>query len=87
MSINRQMGDAGYVGLGYRFSFDDGKSIQRYEDINADGTGTDVDSLFYDRRNSNLTNTFDMDYFYSDSVYRINMSASAAPVLMTIDKY
>ena len=51
VSINRQMGDAGYVGLGYRFSFDDGKSIQRYEDINADGTGTDVDSLFYDRRN------------------------------------
>ena len=85
VSINRRMGDAGYVGLGYRFSFDDGKSIQRYEDINADGTGTDVDSLFYDRRNSNLTNTFDMDYFYSDSVYRINMSASAAPVLMTID--
>ena len=85
VSINRQMGDAGYVGLGYRFSFDDGKSIQRYEDINADGTGTDVDSLFYDRRNSNLTNTFDMDYFYSDSVYRINMSASAAPVLMNID--
>ncbi len=85
ISLNRQIGEYGYLGVGYNFSFDDGKSIQRYEDVGADGTLSEVDSLYYDRRNSNLNNTFDLDYFYSDSVYRINMSANMAPVLMTID--
>ena len=85
VSLNRQIGESAYLGLGYRFSFDDSKSIQRYEDVGADGTLSEVDSLYYDRRNSNLNNTFDMDYSYSDSVYRINLSADAAPVLMTID--
>ena len=85
VSLNRQIGEYGYLGVGYNFSFDDGKSIQRYEDVGADGTLSEVDSLYYDRRNSNLNNTFDLDYFYSDSVYRINMSANMAPVLMTID--
>ena len=84
-NLNRQMGDAGYLGVGYNFSYDDGTSVQRYEDVNADGTLTEVDSLYYDRRNSNLNNSFDLDYFYSDSVYRINLSANMAPVLMTID--
>lgn len=84
-SLNRQMGNAGYLGVGYNFSYDDGTSVQRYEDVKADGTLTEVDSLYYDRRNSNLNNSFDLDFFYSDSVYRINFSANMAPVLMTID--
>lgn len=83
--LSRQMGEAGYLGVGYNFSYDDGTSVQRYEDVNADGTLTEVDSLYYDRRNSNLDNTFDLDYFYSDSVCRINLSANLSPVLMTID--
>ena len=85
VSLNRQIGEYGYLGVGYNFSYDDGKSIQRYEDVGADGTLSEVDSLYYDKRNSNLNNTFDLDYFYTDSVYRINMSANVAPVLMTID--
>ncbi len=85
LSLNRQMGNAGYLGVGYNLSYDKGKSIQQYEDVAADGTLTDVDTLYYDRRNSNLNNSFDLDYFYSDSVYRINVSVNAAPVLMTID--
>jgi hypothetical protein len=85
MSLNRQMGDAGYLGVGYNFAYDKGKSIQQYEDMGSDGSLTEVDSLYYDRRNSNLNNSFDLDYYYSDSVYRINMSLNASPVIMTID--
>ena len=85
ISLNRQIGESAYLGMGYRFSLVDSKSIQRYEDVCADGSLSEVDSLYYDRRNSNLNNTFDMDYSYSDSVYRINLYADAAPVLMTID--
>ena len=85
LNLNRQIGDAGYLGLGYNLSYDDGKSTQKYEDIGDDGFVTEIDSLYYDRCNSNLNNSFDLDYNYSDSVYRINMSVNAAPVLMTID--
>ncbi len=85
LSINRQMGDAGYIGLGYSISYDDSKSIQQYQDMGTDGSLADVDSLYYDKRNSNLNNSFDLEYFYSDSVYRINMSLNASPVIMTID--
>ncbi|MBO7049742.1 MAG: outer membrane beta-barrel protein [Bacteroidaceae bacterium] len=82
VSLNRQIGDYGYLGVGYNFSYDDGKSIQEYKDLE---TATMVDSLYYDKRNSNLNNAFDLDYFYTDSIYRINLSVNAAPVLMTID--
>ena len=82
ISLNRQIGEYGYLGVGYNFSYDDGKSIQEYKDIETDKS---VDSLYYDKRNSNLNNAFDLDYFYTDSVYRINLSVNAAPVLMTID--
>ena len=85
LNLNRQMGESGYLGLGYNMSYDDGKSIQKYEDLGDDGSVKEIDSLYYDRRNSNLNNSFDLDYYYSDSVYRINMSVNAAPVLMTID--
>ena len=82
VSLNRQIGDYGYLGVGYNFSYDDGKSIQEYKDVETDKS---VDSLYYDKRNSNLNNAFDLDYFYTDSIYRINLSVNAAPVLMTID--
>ncbi len=82
VSLNRQIGEYGYLGVGYNFSYDDGKSIQEYKDVETDKS---VDSLYYDKRNSNLNNAFDLDYFYTDSVYRINLSVNAAPVLMTID--
>ena len=82
VSLNRQLGEYGYLGVGYNFSYDDGKSIQEYKDVETDKS---VDSLYYDKRNSNLNNAFDLDYFYTDSVYRINLSVNAAPVLMTID--
>jgi hypothetical protein len=85
VSLNRRIGESGYLGVGYNFSYDDGKSTQSYEDMGDDGTLSEVDSLYYERRNSNLNNSFDVDYNYSDSVYRINMSVNAAPVLMTID--
>lgn len=81
-NLNRSVGESGYVGIGYNMSYDDGKSTQEYKDMDTD---ISVDSLYYDRRNRNITNSFDLDYFYSDSVYRINMSVNAAPVLMTID--
>lgn len=84
-SLDRRIKEAGYLGLGYSFSYDDGKSIQRYEDVGTDGSLSEVDSLYYDKRNSNLTNSLNLDYYYSDSIYRINISAQAAPVLMTID--
>ena len=82
VSLNRQIGEYGYLGVGYNFSYDDGKSIQEYEDVELSKM---VDTLYYDKRNSNLNNAFDLDYFYTDSIYRINLSVNAAPVLMTID--
>ena len=82
LNLNRQFGENGYLGLGYSISYDDGKSIQEYKDLETD---ISVDSLYFDKRNSNLNNSFDLDYSYSDSLYRINMSASMSPVLMTID--
>ena len=85
VNLNRRIGESGYLGVGYNISYDDGKSEQRYEDLMADGSLNEVDSLYYDKRNSNLNNSFNLDYFYSDSVYRINMSVNAAPVIMTID--
>ena len=82
--IQRQIG-TGYLGFGYFFSYNDSKSLQSYQDMGADGSLSDVDSLYIDRRNSNLEHTLDFDYFYSDSLYRINLSAEATPVVMTID--
>ena len=85
VNLQREVGEMGYFSIGYNFSYDDNKSIQKYEDIGADGSLTQVDSLYYDQRNSNLNNGFDMDYFYSDSIIRVNLSASASPVVMTVD--
>lgn len=82
--IQRQIG-TGYLGLGYFLSYNDSKSLQNYQDMGTDGSLSDVDSLYIDRRNSNLEHTLDFDYFYSDSLYRINLSAEATPVVMTID--
>ena len=82
--IQRQIG-TGYLGFGYFFSYNDSKSLQSYQDMGTDGSLSDVDSLYIDRRNSNLEHTLDFDYFYSDSLYRINLSAEATPVVMTID--
>ena len=81
-NLNRRVGESGYMGIGYNLSYDDGKSTQEYKDMDTD---ISVDSLYYDKRNRNLTNSFDLDYYYSDSLYRINFSVNAAPVLMTID--
>ena len=85
IGLDRQMGVNGYLGFTYSFAYSDGTSSQNYEDIAADGTLSSVDSLHYDRRNSNLTNSFDLNYHYSDSLYRISLNAEAAPVVMTID--
>ena len=82
--LQRQM-RAGYLGLGYFLSYNDSKSLQNYQDMGTDGSLSDVDSLYIDRRNSNMEHTVDLDYFYSDSLYRINLSAEATPVVMTID--
>lgn len=84
-NLNRRIGSIGYLGLGYSFTYNDGKSIQQYEDMGDNGVLTQVDSLYYDRRNSNLNNSLDLDYFYSDSVFRVNLSVNGAPVVMTID--
>ena len=85
VSLDRNIGEKGYLGVGYSFSYDGGSSVQNYEDIAADGTLSSVDSLHYDKRNSNLTNTFRINYYYSDSLFRVSMNANASPTVMTID--
>lgn len=85
ISLDRQMGLNGYVGVSYSFGYNKTVSSQNYEDIAADGTLSVVDSLHYDKRNSNLNNSFDINYYYSDSLYRINLNAQASPTVMTID--
>ena len=86
-NLQRRIGDIGYLGLGYTFSYNDSKSIQSYEDLADDGTLTEIDSLYYDKRNGNLDNEFNLDYFYSDSVFRINLNGRVSPILQTIDNY
>jgi hypothetical protein len=86
-NLQRSMNGAGYLGLGYSFSYNDSKSIQSYEDLADDGTLTAVDSLYYDKRNGNIDNEFNLDYYYSDSVYRINLSGRVSPIVQTIDNY
>ena len=85
MSMDRSLGVNGYLGLDYSFSYNGSKSVQNYEDIADDGSLSAVDSLHYDRRNSHLTNNIGMNYYYSDSLFRINFNASASPTVMTID--
>ena len=43
-NLQRRIGDIGYLGLGYTFSYNDSKSIQSYEDLADDGTLTEIDS-------------------------------------------
>ena len=85
VGLDRSLGMNGYVDLSYNFSYNGSTSVQNYEDIAADGTMSAVDSLHYDKRNSNLTNSVGLSYFYSDSLYRINLNAQATPTVMTID--
>ena len=85
LGMDRRLGLNGYVDLSYNFKYNGTTSIQNYEDIAADGTLSAVDSLHYDKRNSNLTNSIDLSYYYSDSIYRINLNAQATPTVMTID--
>jgi len=85
VGLDRQMGVNGYVGVSYSFGYNNTVSSQNYEDIAADGTLSGVDSLHYDKRNSKLNNSLDVNYSYSDSLYRINLSAQASPTVMTID--
>jgi len=85
LNLQREMGEMGYMSIGYSISYDHDKSIQKYEDIGEGGSLKEVDSLYNDRRGSNLNHSFDADYFYSDSVFRINLSANVSPVVMTAD--
>ena len=85
INLDRNVGVNGYFGVGYSFSYNGGTSVQNYEDIAADGTLSSVDSLHYDKRNSNLTNTFRLNYYYSDSLFRVSMNANASPTVMIID--
>ena len=85
INLDRNIGVNGYLGLGYSFSYDGSTSIQNYEDIAADGTLSAVDSLHYDKRNTNFNNSVDLSYYYTDSLYRISLSAQATPTVMTID--
>ena len=85
IGLDRQLGQNGYIGLSYSFAGNNGKSSQNYEDIAADGSLSRVDSLHYDRLNSNHSNSFDLNYHYSDSLYRISMNAGVSPTVMTID--
>jgi len=85
VGLDRQLGLNGYLGISYLFGYRNTVSSQNYEDIAADGTLSAVDSLHYDKRNSNLTNSFDISYNYSDSLYRINLNVQASPTVMTIN--
>lgn len=85
IGLDRQLGVNGYLGFSYSFGYNKSVSSQNYEDIADDGTLSGVDSLHYDKRNSNLNHDFDINYYYSDSLYRINFNAEASPTVMTID--
>ena len=81
--INRTVRDA-YLSLRYNLTYDDGKSEQSYDDV-LYGTSAPIDSLHYDRRNSNLSNSLSLSFNSTDSLRRIYLTASITPVVMTID--
>lgn len=85
IGLDRNLGINGYLGVSYSFSYNGGNSTQNYDDIASDGTFKSIDSLHYEKKNSNLTNSFNLNYYYSDSIYRINLNADASPTVMTID--
>ena len=85
VGLSRYVVEGGHLSLNYNFTYTDSKSIQKYEDIGQDGTLSEVDSLYYDKRNSRLDNSFDLSYYYNDSIKQINASASAAPVSQRVD--
>ena len=85
IGLDRQLGLKGYLGVNYAFGYNNNVSSQNYEDIAADGTLSGVDSLHYDKRNSNLDHEFGINYYYSDSLYRLNLNAEASPTVMNID--
>ena len=74
-----------YLTIGYGVDFSSNTSTQNYEDILADGTFAQVDSLHYDKRNRNFMHQFQLSYFYSDKNSRLNASIQASPRKMTID--
>ena len=85
VSLDRSLGMNGYIDLSYDFSYNGNTSVQNYEDMEADGTLSAVDSLHYDKHDSDMTNSIGLGYFYTDSLYRFNVNAQATPTIMTID--
>lgn len=61
-------------------SYNESSSVQNYEDILADCT-RNVDSLHYDRFNSNLNYSLGSSVMYSDSIIRIQFNGSFAPTV------
>jgi len=84
VNLQRSM-DAGSLSLGYNIDYSSSKSTQTYEDMADDGSLSEVDSLWYDQRNSRTNHTFTLSYFYSDSIFRINASANVSPTRMSVD--
>ncbi|MBO4565466.1 MAG: outer membrane beta-barrel protein [Bacteroidaceae bacterium] len=74
-----------YLSIGYGINYATNTSTQNYEDILADGTYAQVDSLHYDKRNRNFEQRFELSYFYSDKKSRLNTSVQVSPRKMTID--
>ncbi len=74
-----------FLSFGYGVDFSSNTSTQNYEDILADGSFAQVDSLHYDKRNRNFVHQFQLSYFYSDKKSRLNASIQASPRKMTID--
>ena len=83
--FQRDYKELGWLGINYNFNYNKGESSRSYKDILSDGQLQDVDSLNYDRRNSTLNNSVSMNYWRSDSVTRIDVSATARPTVMKID--
>jgi len=74
-----------FLSFGYGVSFDSNTSTQNYEDVLADGTYAQVDSLHFDKRNRNFEQRFQLSYFYNDKYSRLNANVMVSPRKMTID--
>lgn len=84
ISFNRQIGENGWLGVGYDISYSDGDSRRSYDDMNPDGTLSSVDSLHYTRHNSTLDQGADLNFNWSDSTIWLNMSANARPTHVNV---
>ncbi len=85
VNYNKSMGKHTFLSLDYQFRYSGNKSLQNYEDMHGDGSYSQVDSLHYDKRDKEVSNTIGLSYFYNNDTLRANTYVNIEPTHRSID--